>query len=145
MTDLYLNNIGNKYFDIVIASNGDFDLTDGLDTSIKLSIYEERRDISIKEASRRGGWWGNQLRIDNYELGSLLWTKSQNSIQESDLSAINGILTDCLQWLIDDKISDNIQIDLTLDDNIVNSNITIFKNENIIDTFYTQLFNETRK
>lgn len=144
MTDLYLNST-NGYYDIDIATNGDFELTDGLDTSIKMSILEERRDDSVDEPSKRGGWWGNQVRTDLYELGSLLWRYYQSRLDEDTEANVQDTLFNALQWLIDDSIATNIEIDLVLTNSGVSATIEIIRNQSVIDTFFIELFENTRQ
>lgn len=144
MTDLYLQTTDEGYFDIDIADSGDFDTTDGLDTAFKMSILEQVMDESIDEPSKRGGWWGNQIRSDLYELGSLIWTYYQSREGEDTESNIQDAILSCLQWTIDDSIASRIDVDLVLADGTVSANISVIKNESIIDSFFIQLFENTR-
>lgn len=145
MTDIYLSKDKNEIYDIEIAENGDLDLTDGLDTSIKMSVLEERRDESIDEPSKRNGWWGNQVRSELYELGSLLWTFYQTRADSSTEASIQQTILESLQWLLDDNIASNIDVDLVLEGSQVSARIDIIRNGSIIDSFFIQLFKETRK
>jgi phage gp46-like protein len=145
MTDLYLKTADEGYYDIDIGSNGDFDLTEGLDTSIKMSISEQIRDESIDETSKRGGWWGNQVRSDLYELGSLIWTYYQSKESSETESNIQEAIISSLQWLIDDSIASRIEVDLVLAEGTVSATISVIKNESIVDSFFIQLFSNTRE
>ena len=81
----------NGIYDISFE-NGDFKLTEGLDSSIITSVFVDQRaepsEVSAPELRR--GWVGNEQNEDpNYQVGNKLWQFFQaRAIQ----STVNGSL-----------------------------------------------------
>lgn len=119
---LVLKNIGvRRYYDFDIE-NGDFKKTDDISTAILMSIFCEQRDDSIEIPEKRGGWIGNELN-DNFQQGSRLWTKYQSKIDDETASDIEEIIKDCLQWMIDDGILQDVEVETTTSGNEINTKI----------------------
>jgi len=111
--DIKLFQDGNNNWDISFE-NGDFSLTQGLDTSIYMSIFCEKR-ASNNEVSnsilRRGHFTNEFSRVENFEVGSKLWLyieQARNTEQNTFL--IEDSLKDGLRWLIDQNIVKDINI-----------------------------------
>ena len=90
-------------------ANGDFELTDSLDTAIYMSIFGEKRASSseVTEPRLRRGHFTNEFSDkQGYEVGSKMWLfTKQAKNTESNLDSINGTLTDGLRWMIEDDIT----------------------------------------
>lgn len=104
----------NEYglYDLVI-NGSDFDSAYGFETSIPVSFFSDARAPSnlVQEASRRRGWIGNILYIDDgRELGSLLWILDQARITEDTLNLGRSFTQESLQWMIDDNIARSITV-----------------------------------
>lgn len=121
---------GVKYYDFDISAEGDFVLTDGLDTALLMSVFCEKRDETIEVPLNRGGWSGNELNDTNYQIGSLLWTKYQSAMDAEIADDVNDILIDGNQWFIDDGILDNVEAETNADfsRNSIDSVISTFQN-----------------
>ena len=73
--DIKLFQDGNNNWDISFE-NGDFTLTQGLDTSIYMSIFCEKRasNNEVPNSILRRGHFSNEFsRVENFEVGSKLW------------------------------------------------------------------------
>ncbi len=94
--------------------NGDFALTDGLDTALYLSVFAEKRasDTQVTVPILRRGHFTNEFSlIDNYQIGSLLWLYiDQAKNTDQNLSLIEGTVNEGLQWMLDDNIVSNIEV-----------------------------------
>lgn len=115
MADLKLDQIsspqGDNYYDITFT-DGDFTMTQGLETSFLMSIFCEQRDDSIEFPSSRGGWAGNELQpIQGFQQGSLLWTLYQSPATEDAATQAQNFLEDSFQWYIDDLIAKEVEIE----------------------------------
>ena len=123
---------GIEYYDFTISSSGDFELTETLSTALLMSVYCEKRDDSIEVVENRGGWMGNELNDEDYEIGSLLWTKYQSALDDELAEDLNDILSEGMDWLIDEKILSEVEVEsfIDYDKNIVDSRIQITQNNN---------------
>lgn len=129
--------------DISFDENGDFNLTNGFNTSLDVSLFADARadndEMSVPQLRR--GWWGN-LFLD-VEIGSKLWFLDQaTNIQERLTQAINYARI-ALQWLVDRQLADNIQVEGTQDESSIFLNITVQKDGNIITERNYQLWRNT--
>ena len=112
MTDISLNK-DKEYYDFNFI-NGDFELTQGMETALLMSIFcEKRAGVSeIPAPELRRGWWGNLVNgYDNYEIGSKLWLLEQARRDNTTLNLAKTYAQDCLQWLIDDGYAKEIITD----------------------------------
>ncbi len=111
--DIKLFQDGNNNWDIDFA-NGDFALTQGLDTAIYMSLFcEKRADNSevLNPILRRGHFTNEFSPVENYEVGSKLWLyieQARNTNQNTSL--IEDSIRDGLKWLIDQSIINDINI-----------------------------------
>lgn len=105
------------YYDI-FGSSGHLAKSTGLDSQILASHFvDSRADDSeqpIKELQR--GWAGNIIISDipNYEMGCKQWiyTEQAKTDTETAETIIDTIRNDGVQWMIDDKIYQDITIEL---------------------------------
>lgn len=148
MADIKLDHItstaGENYYDISFT-DGDFTLTQGLETALFMSVLCEVRDDSIEVPQMRGGWAGNQLQpIVGYEQGSLLWTLYQSSAKSDNTTKAQQYIEDGLQWLIDDGIAKDIEVETNIvaNDNLI-VKITATRNDNTQDVSFFNLWLNT--
>ena len=98
--------------------NGDFKLTDGLETAFLMSVFYKQRATpsQIQVPERREGHFTDTFNLDeNYQVGCLLWLYSdqeKNTDQNRELIE-DTIRNDGLQWLIDDNIINDVQVTAT--------------------------------
>lgn len=106
-TDIKLIEFANG-FDVQLGVDGDFDLIDGLDTSLKISVLAEQRLAEDEEpvSVNRGGWLGNQFSEESgFEIGSKVWLYYGNRLTLSTLNGIKDKSILGLNWLINKNIA----------------------------------------
>jgi phage gp46-like protein len=95
-------------------SNGDIEMTNGLDTALYLSVLGEKRasPSQVTEATLRRGHFTNEFNdVVGYEVGSLLWLYiKQAANSDKNLSLAQGAVYDGLKWMIEDKIVSKIDV-----------------------------------
>ena len=95
-------------------TNGDFEMTEGLDTALYLSVFSNKRASAsqVTESILRRGHFTNEFsQVAGYEVGSLLWLYTEQAKNTSNiLSLIEGSVYDGLKWMIEDKIISKIDI-----------------------------------
>lgn len=102
----------NGFYDLAF-DNGDLKSTQGFTSSLLMSIFCERRATPSEVAppEKRRGWWGNAfLGFTDFEIGSKLWLLSQARADQVTLNNSITFSTNALDWLIDDKYIDKINI-----------------------------------
>lgn len=96
----------DNVFDIAInPATGDFQLVQGFDTSIAVSLYGEQRALpeEVSDAARRRGWWGNTTNDDpTFQLGSKLWLLEQARLTAQTINSAQNYAQQAIQWLVDD-------------------------------------------
>jgi phage gp46-like protein len=137
--DLKLHQDANGNWDISFV-NGDFALTEGLETSFLMTIFCQKRDDTIEDPRSRSGWIGNELNDDGFEQGSLIWTLYQSNLDEDTINICQNLLEDAFNWYIEKGIAKEIDIDVqkTLDKEGLSATITIVRNDN---TEFVQYYN----
>ena len=111
MRDILLEKSGDG-FDISFE-NGDFKTTDGLDTSIVMSLFVDQRAAAseVSEASLRRGWVGNELNDDpEFQLGSKLWLLYQDRAINKSVNDSVSFTKECFKWFLDDNLAKDIQV-----------------------------------
>ena len=129
--DLKLTKDDNGNYDISFT-NGDFTLTEGLETSFLMTIFCQKRDETIEDPRSRGGWIGNELNDDGFEQGSLVWTLYQSNLTDDTINICQNLLEDAFNWYIEKGIAKEINIDVqkTLDKEGLTATITAVRNDN---------------
>lgn len=151
MADIKLDQVtspnGDNYYDITFT-DGDFTMTYGLETAFLMSIFCEQRDDSIEVPANRGGWAGNELQpIQGFEQGSLLWTLYQSPATEDAATQAQNYLEDSFQWLIDDLIAQEVQVETIIVANYkLQGKISVIANDdtefvNFYDLWYNTINN----
>lgn len=100
--------------DFTIVAN-DLETDDGLETAVLVSLFTDRRaatDDAIPDGTDdRRGWWGDPtLPTPNDLIGSRLWLLSREKQQQSVLDRAAEYAREALQWLLDDRVSDQIDV-----------------------------------
>ncbi len=109
--------------------NGDFDLTDGLDTAIILSIFAEKRASKtqiIEPLLRRGHFTNEFSQVENYEVGSKQWLFSEQvPNSESNLTLLENTIRDGLQWMVQDGIISNSTVSASKSNATINIDVNL--------------------
>ena len=126
--DIKLIQGSNGLYDIDF-SNGDFDLTDGLDTAIILSIFAEKRASKtqiVEPLLRRGHFTNEFSEVEDYEVGSKQWLFSEQvANSESNLSLLENTIRDGLQWMIQDDIISNSTVSASKNNARINIDVNL--------------------
>lgn len=127
MNDFYLAKNSNGIYDISF-SNGDFKKTQGLDTAIINSLnIDQRAEASevMTPQNRRGNIIDELNDQNDFQIGSKLWLLSQKRANQETVSLAESYAYECLQWMIDDGLSESIVVSGTLINDNIRLSITI--------------------
>ena len=133
-----------RLYDIDIASNGDIETADFLDTAILYSLFGERRASSfeVSDARYRRGWIGNEG--NEFENGSKLWLYSQSRITRTILAHIEDEAAKSLEWLVSDGLAVAISnVSASVSSGRVLLNLTIERSADKVERRYYELWNNT--
>lgn len=132
MADLALNR-EKTYWDISFK-NGDFALTETLDTALLMSLFlDVRADRSeIAEPTKRRGWFGNLL-LDyaNYQIGSKLWLLEQARLDLNVLNLAKTYVYNSLQWFVEDGFATKIEVDSSFGERGIIIEVALFISQDI--------------
>ena len=100
--------------DFSILAN-DLETDDGLETSVLVSLFTDRRantDDVIPDGTddRRGSWQDSFLETAGDLGGSRLWLLSREKQQQNVLDRAVEYAREALQWMIDDRVSERIDV-----------------------------------
>lgn len=146
--DIQLTQDSQNTFDIGFASNGDFDMVEGFDTSLRMSIFAERRasESEVPDAIRRRGWIGNTLSdIPDFEIGSKIWLYEQARLTNDTLNGVLDAARTATQWLIDDGLAINIEASIagSTSEGTIDLKMTIFADSSRVEERFFTLWERT--
>ncbi len=102
--------------DFTIDEN-DLESDGGLETAVLISLYTdaalELGDVLPEGETDRRGWWGDAAGIAVVEgdrIGSHLWLRARSRETPALLDLTDEDIRGALQWMLDDQISDSIEI-----------------------------------
>jgi len=100
--------------DFTVVAN-DLETDDGLETAVLVSLFTDRRatdDDAIPDGTDdRRGWWGDSFpTVPDDLIGSRLWLLSREKQQQSVLVRAEEYAREALQWFLDDRVSDRIDV-----------------------------------
>jgi phage gp46-like protein len=100
--------------DFTLAAN-DLAVDEGLETAVLLSLFLDRRadgdDVIPDGTDDRRGYWGDAFpEVPNDLIGSRLWLLSREKQVQTVLSRAEEYAREALQWLLDDRVSDRIEV-----------------------------------
>lgn len=107
-------NPGRHVFDIKV---GDYDLLpdDGAETATFISLFTNQRVTNEEKpffSNTKYGWWGDLLsEIEGDQIGSKLWTLEREKTTTETQEKFINYTEECLQWMIDDGFTDQIEVD----------------------------------
>lgn len=90
----------------------------GLKTAVLMSLYTDKRAAPDDElpdlySTDRKGWWGDQTSdIPGDEIGSKLWLRSRSKTTPQTLVDVESDVRDALQWMIDDGVAIDIEVEV---------------------------------
>jgi phage gp46-like protein len=126
--------------------NGDFALTDSLDTALYLSVFAEKRasETQVTVPLLRRGHFTNEFSlVEDYQIGSLFWLYSyQAKNTDSNLSLIEGTVNEGISWMIEDNIISDVEVTGAKKGSGINLEINL-TNKSQSDSNYYNLFINT--
>lgn len=113
MSDVAMRYDG-EVFDLVVNNKDEIELEEGLETAVAMSLWTNKR-VDLSQQPRlmvdRMGWWGDQTSdIEGDEIGSRLWLLDRAKVTTENLRRSENYSLECLQWMIDDGITDSITV-----------------------------------
>ena len=143
-TDVILGK--NKgYYDINWTADGDISTDQTLDTAILMSILEEVRASSteIPESNKRRGAIINET-TPGFEQGSKTWEFEQERLTGSVLAELNVVIRNSLQWMIDEGIAVNVEVDtLFLQNGVVVAPVNFSRDGSKVERRFFELWDNT--
>lgn len=134
------------YYDIDFNAEGDFLLTDGLETAILMTILSVRRADSseiVSPINRRGDWSNELNEVSEYEVGSKFWLLEQARVLQETLNIGIDALENGFAWMIDDNVIKEINVDGEIIDNSIHYTIELTKQNNKTETYIYNAFKNT--
>lgn len=105
-----------NFFDITFnQTKQDFDLDEGLRSSIIISLFTDRRvlidELPIEEVYRRG-WWGDLFPFSfGDQIGSKLWLLKREKQTNEVLKRAKEYALEALQWLVNDGVAQSVEVE----------------------------------
>jgi phage gp46-like protein len=126
--DLKLVDSGLGYIDLNLTGEGDLETTTGLDTTLMMSIFCERRATAdeVLKPSRRRGWWGNELNdVPGFEQGSKFWLLEQARLSRENVAAGRDFVSQGIEWMDEDNVINGSEVTTTREGETLNLNIRV--------------------
>lgn len=103
----------------LICEDGDLVTENNIQTAVLISLFTDARapkDADLPDVLNpdRRGWWGSDISppVPDYNMGSLLWLLERSKVTNEVLSKAKDYTQKALQWMIDDKVVDEIEINV---------------------------------
>jgi phage gp46-like protein len=146
-SDIKLTQDGDGIWDIDFA-DGDFELTDGLDTAVYMSVLSDKRAsvTEVKDPILRRGHFTNEFSdVEGYQVGSKLWlyTDQAKNTEDNELLTENSV-TDGLKWMIEDNIISKSQVIVTRGLSRVNIEVDLTSKTREESNYYNMFINTFR-
>lgn len=144
--DIAINEDDEGVMDISFGPDGDFTPEYGFSSTIKTSLYEERRaDPSSQPIeSKRRGCIVNESSDDNtYERGSLLWVISQARANSTTRNQAVDYAKQALSHLVEDGYLENIKVTGFLRAEGIELEVILIRKNKQIDKLYFKLWENT--
>ena len=124
-------------------ANGDFEMTDGLDTALYISVFGEKRASAgqvIYASSRRGNFTNEFSAVENYQKGSLFWLySSQAKNTARNLQLMQGAVSEGCEWFVSDGILSDVNVLAAKTGSNIELNIELINNQS--SKYYNLLVN----
>ena len=134
-------------FDISIdPATGDLALTAGFDTSLKMSLFEERRANreEMVPSERRRGWWAAEISDpEGFEIGSKLWLLDQARLTQETLNKAIDYARQALEWMVLDNHVESVEVTGELQPATIILTINLLRDGSRVDSFSFDIWRET--
>ena len=99
---------------------------DPLTRAVVISLFTWRRAEPDDNADVPMGWWGDTWpAVQNDRYGSRLWLLQRSKLTNQLVQTVRGYIRECLQWMIDDALAVQINVEAWRDDGRLNMTIDI--------------------
>lgn len=114
----------------VVVEANDLKPDDGLATSIYLSLFLDRRaepgDVLPDGVTDRRGWWADAHPVAAGDvIGSRLWLLERSKNTPDVLDRATTYAREALQWLLDDRVSDRVDVTTEFLDGVAGLGIVV--------------------
>ena len=144
--DFKLRKRPDGIYDLNVGADGDMESTGGVETSLLMSFFAERRADASEVAVPflRRGWWGNAFTPpEGFELGSKLWLLYQARNLPNSARRAEDYVRQAFQWLIETQIFRRINVDAQVVGDTVLINVVLINQGNNVETMQFDLLNQT--
>lgn len=100
-------------------NKGDIETDETLETAVIISLFTDRRadiddPLPNPDNDDRKGWWGDLASPDiaGDQIGSKLWLLERSKTTSEILADAKEYAEEALQWMIDDSIAENVEVDV---------------------------------
>lgn len=103
----------------LVISGLDLARDDGLETSVIISLFSDRRATAEQippgqpQDDKRGYWGDVRTAIEGDQTGSLLWLLSREKQLPQTLARAEQYCREALAWMVEDKIATRIEVAAT--------------------------------
>ena len=106
-----------------------------LETAVMISLFTRRLaamdDALPDPKGPREGWWADPYNnVEGDNLGSRLWLLCRAKMTQSTLTQAENYAKEALQWLIDDKIADAVDVLASKNGSLLILQVSITKPDN---------------
>ena len=144
--DVQLTQVDQLYDISIDESTGDFDLTDGLDTSLIVSLFSDARAApdEVTDAARRRGWLGDLASdVPERVFGSKLWLLEQSRLTSSVAAFAGDYANMALAWMIDDGAATAVEVAPAISNGNLDLDITFTTVDGVTSSLFFNLWRRT--
>lgn len=107
--------VGTWLGDLSRPDGTQFEVDDGLDTAVMISLFTDRRAEPDDELpggdEDRGGWWGDAFSdVDNDRIGSRLWLLHRSKTSQATMRKAKRYAEEALAWLLEDSVAISVEV-----------------------------------
>lgn len=122
MSDVAMRYDG-EMFDLLINNDSEIEYEEGLETAMAMSLFTNKRvDTSQVPflSNDQMGWWGDLTsEIEGDQIGSRMWLLEREKVTTEVLRRSEDYSLESLQWMIDDGITNSINVSSSYTENKV--------------------------
>jgi phage gp46-like protein len=121
----FLYDTDQRCFDLQCLGS-EIQIEDSLRTAIALSLFTDAKvdEFELLRSETNRGFWADAL--DNHDTGSKLWLLLRSKSNSHIVKKTEEYCKKSLEWLIEDKLVENIEVKAHINNYELTINITIF-------------------
>lgn len=103
----------------LVYEDGDLSYEQGIATAAVISLFTDRRALDDDElpdsrSMDKRGWWGDlgNPDVEDDQIGSRLWLLERSKTTEQTLVFAKQYTEEALQWIIDDGLASEIEVNV---------------------------------